>query len=79
MNTLIVSSVAQALKLKKNTKAKAKDDSHLEDKSEHFNFKNMDIGMEFDSYWESGLNNQLHKYKLCEKTTMDQKWFYFFK
>ena len=60
-------------KPKKNTKAKAKDDSHLEEKSEHYNFKNLDIGVEFDSDWENGLKYQLYKYKLCVEITMDQK------
>ena len=51
MNTLIVFYVAKALKLRKNAKSKAKYDSPLEDKLEHFNYKNMDIGIEFNSDW----------------------------
>ena len=49
MNNLIVSSLVRALKLNKKPKAKAKDKSYLEYKSEHFNFE----------IWilECGLNN----------------------
>ena len=39
MKTVVVSFLAKALKLIKNPKDKDKYDSHLEDKSENFNFK----------------------------------------
>ena len=39
MNNLIVSFLAYALKLNKKPKDMANDDSHLEYKSIHFNFK----------------------------------------
>ena len=49
IDTLLVSSVGNTIKPDKNSKAKAKDYSHLEDKSENFNFKKMKIRVDFDS------------------------------
>ena len=66
----------QGTKNQKNTKAKTKDYSHLEENLEHFNFKNMKIGVDFDSDWESDPKDQLYKYKLCEEINMSQKYFY---
>ena len=77
INTFLVSCVAKEIKMNEKPKAKANDYSHLEEKSEHFNFKNIKIGVDFDSDWENGLNVKLHKYKLFDKITMAQKQFYY--
>ena len=55
--------------MNKKPKSKAKYYSHLDEKSEDFNFKNLKFLVDFDSDWENGLKVNLHKYKFFEEIT----------
>ena len=73
LKTLVASEVAKALKMKKNSKAGAIYNSNLEDELEHFNFKNIDILVEYDLELEKICNERLTMAKLCVKGTLAQK------
>ena len=77
LKTLVASAVAKALKMKKNSKAGAIYNSNLEDELEHFNFKNIDILVEYDLELEKICNERLTMAKLCVKGTRAQKQLFY--
>ena len=64
--------VAKELKMNKNCRDKAIDDSNLEDESENFKFKKLHIGSKSDSELDHGCKEQMERAKLCKKSTQDQ-------
>ena len=49
LKNILTYAMENPLKINKNPKVKTKDDSDSESKYENFNFKNIDIGMDYDS------------------------------